>query len=153
MAGTSDVVRTYAEAKSRSDITAALAVCHPDVIFETIPFQAVAHGADEARAQFTGFLRAFPDYNVELEYLAESGDLVIGAGTIHATMKDSLAGIAPTGRSYALPFACHWTVRNDLITHERFFFDFHQMCEQLGLSTDEAGAHLAIWRERTNPTP
>ncbi|MFG2003556.1 ester cyclase [Spirillospora sp. NPDC048911] len=148
----SDIVRTYAEAKSRSDITAALAVCRPDVVFETVPFQAVAHGVEEARAQFTAFVRAFPDYDVELEYLVEAGDRVLGAGTIHATMKDSLAGIAPTGESYALPFACHWTVREGLIAHERFFFDFHQMCEQLGLSTDEAGARFAKWRAQAQRT-
>ncbi len=36
-----------------------------------------------------------------------------------------------------------------MIVHERFFFDFHQMCEQLGLSTESAGGKFAAWRERT----
>jgi steroid delta-isomerase-like uncharacterized protein len=139
-------VRAYAEAKSRADIPAALTWCHPDVVFETIAFQAVARGVEEAAVQFTGFLRAFPDYDVDLEYLCEAGGLVVGAGTIRATMKGPLAGIEPTGRAYALPFACHWTVRDGLIAHERFFFDFHQMCEQLGLSSDDAGARFAEWR-------
>nr|QXL90851.1 SnoaL-like domain-containing protein [Streptomyces sp.] len=143
-----DVVRVYAAAKSRADIPGALANCHPDVVFETIPFQAVARGTEEAALQFGGFLRAFPDYDVELEYLRETGGLVVGSGTIRATMAGPLAGIEPTGRAYALPFACHWTVRDGLIAHERFFFDFHQMCEQLGLSTDAAGARFAAWRER-----
>jgi ketosteroid isomerase-like protein len=142
-----EAVRAYAEAKSRGDISAALAHCHPGVVFETIAFQAVARGVEEAHRQFTGFLRAFPDYHVDLEYLCEAGGLVAGAGTIRATMKGRLAGIEPTGRSYALPFACHWTVRDGLIDHERFFFDFHQMCEQLWLSTEEAGVRFAQWRE------
>ncbi|MFD6327171.1 ester cyclase [Streptomyces sp. NPDC058442] len=146
-ASPADVVRTYAAAKSRADIPAALKGCHPDVVFETIPFQAVARGTEEAARQFTGFLRAFPDYHVELEYLHGMNGLVVGSGTIRATMAGPLAGIEPTNKAYALPFACHWTVRDGLITHERFFFDFHQMCEQLGLSTDAAGAKFAAWRE------
>ncbi|BCK55044.1 hypothetical protein NWFMUON74_28160 [Nocardia wallacei] len=65
---------------------------------------------------------------------------------MHATMAGSLAGMAPTGRRFRVPFACHWRVRAGRIVHERFFFDFHQMCEQLGLSTDDAAAHFAAWR-------
>ncbi|MGW4380418.1 ester cyclase [Kitasatospora sp. NPDC004531] len=149
-----EVVRAYAEAKSRGDVPAALTACHPDVVFETVPFQAVARGVAEAARQFTGFLRAFPDYRVELEYLNEAaGGLVVGAGTVRATMAGPLAGIEPTGRTYALPFACHWRVWNGLIAHERFFFDLNQMCEQLGLSTDAAGARFAAWRERSQGVP
>lgn len=74
---------------------------YAEAVFETIPFQAVAHGATEAAAHFDGFFRAFPDYTVELEYLCEAGDRV---------------------------------------------FEFHQMCAQLGLSTDDAAAHFAAWR-------
>lgn len=143
-----EVVRAYARAKSRADVPAAMRFCHPDVVFETVAFQAVATGRDDVARQNTAFLRTFPDYGVELEYLVEAGELALGSGTVRATMKEGLVGIAPTGRSFALPFACHWTVRDGLITHERFFFDFHQMCEQLGLSTEAAAAKFAAWRER-----
>lgn len=144
-----EVVRAYARAKSGADIPAAMRFCHPDVVFETIAFRAVATGWDEVARQNTAFLRTFPDYGVELEYLVEAGELAVGAGTVRATMRESLVGIEPTGRSFALPFACHWTVRDGLIAHERFFFDFHQMCEQLGLPTEAAAAKFAAWRERT----
>jgi ketosteroid isomerase-like protein len=142
-----EAVTAYAEAKSRADVPGALATCHADAVFETVPFQAVARGLTEAASQFAGFFHAFPDYAVKLEYLGESGDLVVGSGTIHATMAGPLAGIAPTGRAFSLPFACHWRVRDGLIVHERFFFDLNQMCEQLGMSTDAAAARFAAWRE------
>ncbi|MEV0663119.1 ester cyclase [Actinomadura luteofluorescens] len=142
------VVGAYARAKSRADIPAAMRFCHPDVVFETIAFRTVATGWDEVARQNAAFLRTFPDYGVELDYLVEAGELAVGAGTIRATMRKSLVGIEPTGRSFALPFACHWTVRDGLIVQERFFFDFHQMCEQLGLSTEAAAAKFTAWRER-----
>ncbi|MFC5814347.1 ester cyclase [Nonomuraea harbinensis] len=148
-----DVVRAYARAKSRADVQEALRYCGQDTVFETIAFQAVATGLGEVARQTTAFLRAFPDYGVELDYRAEADDLVVGAGTIRATMMESLVGIEPTGRAFALPFACHWRVRDGLIGHERFFFDFHQMCEQLGLSSADAAARFAAWRERVKAVP
>ncbi|WP_222426791.1 hypothetical protein [Amycolatopsis rhizosphaerae] len=45
-----------------------------------------------------------------------------------------------------MPFACHWRVRDGLIAQERFFFDFNQMCEQLGLPTEAAAARFSSWR-------
>ncbi|MEV5299769.1 ester cyclase [Amycolatopsis methanolica] len=61
----------------------------------------------EAERQFAGFFRAFRDYRVRADYLRTAGDLVVGAGTISATMRGALAGIEPTGKSFELPFACH----------------------------------------------
>ncbi|WP_327151399.1 ester cyclase [Nocardia sp. NBC_01329] len=142
-----ETVQIYAEAKSRADIAAALAACRDDAILETVPFRVVSRNRTEAAGHLTGFFRAFPDYSVELEYLHETDDLVVGAGTIRATMAGPLAGIEPTGHRFALPFACHWRVRDGLIAQERFFFDFHQMCEQLGLSTDAAAARFGAWRD------
>jgi hypothetical protein len=40
-----------------------------------------------------------------------------------------------TGRRFELPFACVWRVTGGLLAEERFFFDLHQMCEQLELDT------------------
>lgn len=142
------VVEAHAAAKSRADVEGALAVCAEDAVFETIPFQAVARGVDEARAQFTNFFRAFPDYNVEFEFLRAVEDMVFSAGTIRATMRGPLAGVEPTGRQFALPFACHWKVRDGLIVHEAFFYDFNQMCEQLGLDVRDAASRFAAWRSQ-----
>ncbi|MFI9589918.1 ester cyclase [Nonomuraea sp. NPDC052265] len=143
-----EVVRACARAKSRADVRTALRYCSPDTVFETTAFEAVATGIDDVARQTAAPLRTFPDYGVELEYLVAADDLVAGAGTIRATMTESLVGIGPTGGAFALPFACHWRVRDGLIAQERIFFDFHQMCEQLGLSTADAAARFAAWRER-----
>jgi predicted ester cyclase len=110
----------------------------------TVPFQAVARGVDKARAQFTNFLRAFPDYHVELDVLRAVEDMVFSSGAIRATMQGPLAGVEPTGQQYALPFACYWKIRDSLIVHVAFFYDFNQMCEQLGLDVSEPVRKLAV---------
>jgi steroid delta-isomerase-like uncharacterized protein len=144
------VVSAYSAAKTSGDIPGTLACCHDDVIFETNAFQSASHGKEEARQQFGAFLRAFPDYTVLLEDLREIDELVIGIGRITATMKQTLVGLEPTHRRFDLPFVCLWYVRDGLISSERFFYDFNQMCEQLGIGTDVAAAHFRTWRERVN---
>ncbi|MEV4114959.1 ester cyclase [Nonomuraea sp. NPDC049695] len=143
------VVRAHSKAKTSGDIAGALSWCREDVVFETVAFQTAAHGIDESRRQFQGFLGAFPDYSVQLEDLREMDDLVLGVGRITGTMKGPLAGIEPTGRAFDLPFVCLWYVQEGLITLERFFYDFNEMCEQLGIDTTTAANRFRAWRERT----
>lgn len=137
-----DAVLAYAEAKSRADLDAALELCQPDVVFDTVAFRAVARGRDEARRQFSAFFTAFPDYNVEVDGILAEGDAVAAHGAITATMAGPLAGLAPTGKRFRVPFACSWTVADGLLAHEQFFFDLHQMCEQLGLETSAVSGRL-----------
>ena len=141
-----EVVVAYADAKGAGDIDAALAVCHPTAVFETVAFQAVSSRRAETRVQASNFLRAFPDYHVEFGVLEQVDDLVLSSGTITGTMRGSLAGVEPTGRRFALPFACHWWIRDGLIVREQFFFDFNQMCEQLGLDVRDAARRFRHWR-------
>ena len=140
------LVRSYAEAKSRADIDAALALCRDDVVFETIPFQAVARGVADARRQFVVFFRAFPDYDVEVDDVVAKDEKVVVTGTIRATMLGALVDVGPTDRRYELPFMGLWWVDDGAILRERLFFDLNQMCEQLGVSTELVAGRLRASR-------
>jgi predicted ester cyclase len=141
-----EIVLAYASAKSSGDIDGALATCHPAAVIETLAFQAVSRSAGEARVQFRNFLSAFPDYKVNFSVLKAADDMVFSSGSITGTMQGPLAGIAPTGRSFELPFSCHWVVREGLIVNELFFYDFYQLCDQLGIDVNEAARHFRYWR-------
>jgi ketosteroid isomerase-like protein len=129
------VVAAYAEAKSRADVEEALRHCADDVIVQTVPFQVVVTGKAANRLSFTGFFSVFPDYAVDLEATAGQGELLTGWGTLRASMQGPLGRVEATRRRFELPFACVWRVADGLLAHERFFFDLHQMCEQLDLDT------------------
>jgi steroid delta-isomerase-like uncharacterized protein len=135
-----EVVCAYAEAKSRADVETALQHCSDDLVVETVPFQISIAGREANRAAFEAFFGVFPDYDVELDATTGAGELLAGWGTLRATMAGSIGRVDATGRRFELPFACVWHVRDGLLAHERFFFDLHQMCEQLGL---DAAAVLA----------
>jgi ketosteroid isomerase-like protein len=129
------VVAAYAQAKSRADVEEALRHCSDDLVVHTIPFQVAVEGKAANRASFTGFFSVFPDYDVELEGMTGEGDRLTGWGTLRATMRGPIGRVRATNRGFELPFACIWRVEDGLLAEERFFFDLHQMCEQLDLDT------------------
>ncbi|HKP90620.1 MAG TPA: nuclear transport factor 2 family protein [Thermoleophilaceae bacterium] len=136
----SEVVAAYAAAKSRADAEEAVRHCTDDFVVDTVAFGISIEGREANRASFEAFFGVFPDYGAALEGTAGDGEELASWGTIRATMRGPFGSIAPTGRRFELPYACVWRVRDGLLAYEQFFFDLHQMCEQLGL---EAPAVLA----------
>jgi ketosteroid isomerase-like protein len=131
-----EVVTAYAAAKSRADVDEALRHCSDDLLVQTVPFQITVEGKPANRASFTAFFGVFPDYDVELEAMTGEGEWLAGWGTLRATMRGPIARVKPTDCRFELPFACIWRVADGLLAEERFFFDMHQMCEQLGIDAD-----------------
>jgi ketosteroid isomerase-like protein len=141
-----DVVTAYAAAKSRADVDEALRHCSDDLVVQTVPFQVTVEGKEANRAAFTAFFGVFPDYDVELEAMTGDGDWLAGWGTLRATMRGAIGDVKPTDRRFVLSFACIWRVADGLLAEERFFFDLHQMCEQLEIA---AGDVMAAIRGRS----
>ena len=127
------LVHAYAEAKSRQDVAAALAVCHPDFVIETIPFGTASRDREDSAAQLRLFFSVFPDYRAETEGLASSEGSVAWWGRISLTFAGALAGLAPTGRTARLPAFSVFEVREGLLVRERFFFDLAMLCEGAGI--------------------
>lgn len=142
-----EAVARYAAAKSRQDVEAALAYCHADFVLDTIPFGIRGHGKEECAGQLGLFFATFPDYAVSIDGQAESPGAVTVWGTVRATMRGPFGRFAPTGRAFALPFACVFPLRDGLLAGERFFFDLNMMCEQLGLPVEQVAAELRSVRE------
>ena len=146
------VVQEYANAKSRADVDAALAVCTEGFVLETVPFQLTAVGKQEARMALGAFFSAFPDYEVTLEGLIEGDGEVAAWGVVRATMWGDLLSQKATGRGFELPMTCIFKLAGDRLAGESFFFDLNQMCEQLGLETAAVAADLRQARRTLETT-
>lgn len=127
------LVRCYAGAKSRQDAGAALALCSDDFVLETPAFGTRARSRSEAAAQLAVFFRAFPDYGVELEGIAEGPGVVATWGRARMSFRGEILGHAPTGKSADLPMFCLMRCEGGMLRSERFFFDRAELCEQIGL--------------------
>jgi len=127
------LVRCYGLAKSRQDVEAALAICHPDFSIETVSFGVASADRADTAAQLGVFFTAFPDYGVTLAGLACGTGSATCWGTARMTFAGGFLGLAPTGRTATLPFFCVFDFQDGLLRRERFFFDCATLCEQIGL--------------------
>jgi predicted ester cyclase len=138
-----DLVRSYAEAKSRQDVAAALAICHPSFSIETIPFGTESRDRDETAAQLGLFFSVFPDYRADTEGLAAGDGCVTWWGTITLSFEGPLLGVPPTGRTTTVPAFSVFEFREEQLSKERFFFDLVSLCDGIGASVEDVTGALA----------
>ena len=131
-----ELAQALAVAKSRQDVPAALKVLHPEMLLETPAFGTSARGLAENEKVLSRFFASFPDYNVVLEGHAANDDALLCWGRVQMTMTGDRFGVAPNGKRADLPVFIQFGFKDDLIAHERFFFDLSELCAQSGVSTD-----------------
>jgi hypothetical protein len=150
-----DVALAYGRAKSRQDITAALACCTDDFVLETIAFGMRAAGRAEVEHDLGVFFHQFPDYRFTTTSHAESPGVVVLSG--HITM--TWSGRLPPGtllgrilrmrrRRVELPAVAVLDVRDGLLARERFYFDMGELCRQLRLPLRVVRGLLRATEER-----
>jgi ketosteroid isomerase-like protein len=129
-ANSDDPVRCFAEAITRCDVDAALAVCDPEVAFLSVlavdgrPYV----GHEGIRRYFDDITSAWEEWRVDIHgtALASDGRVVIEM-TMHARGKGSGAPLAE--------FAAHiWTLRNGKLLRNEPFREPEQAARAAGLS-------------------
>jgi predicted ester cyclase len=131
-----ELAQALAAAKSRQDVPAALKVLHPEMLLENPAFGTSARGLAENEKVLSRFFASFPDYNVVLEGHTANDEALVCWGRVQMTMTGDRFGVAPNGRRAELPVFIQFAFKDDLIVHERFFFDLSELCAQSGVSTD-----------------
>ena len=131
-----ELAQALAVAKSRQDVPAALKVLHPEMLLENPAFGTCARGLAENEKVLGRFFAAFPDYNVVLESHAANEDTLVCWGRVRMTMIGDRFGVVSNGQRAELPVFIQFGFKDDLIVHERFFFDLSELCAQSGVSTD-----------------
>jgi hypothetical protein len=63
-----------------------------------------------------------------------------------AALRGPLGTLPPTGGTARLPVCSVFTTRDGLLAAERFFFDLHGLCTQLGVALPDVDAALAPFR-------
>ncbi|QWF76655.1 ester cyclase [Amycolatopsis sp. CA-230715] len=131
-----ELAQALATAKSEQDLPAAMRLFHRDMVLETPAFGTEARGLAENEKALTRFFRSFPDYHVVLTGHAAGENTLVCWGTARLTMTGDRFGVLPRGRTAELPVFVQFSFRENLIAHERFFFDLAELCAQSGVSTD-----------------
>ncbi|MBI5285624.1 MAG: ester cyclase [Chloroflexi bacterium] len=134
-----DVARTYTEAWNKRDFSRMREMMHADYSYAGGDGQEQS-GADAGMAVAQMFASAFPDGRIDIVSVKEAGDTAIVEFIGRGTHKGELMGIAPTGKTIALPVCNVLEVRDGKIYREREYMDMFTMMAQLGVAGIPAAA-------------
>lgn len=127
-----DVLLAHVQAENRHDMHATLATVHPECVFIDQPLGLRFEGHTGARAHYEMWWKAFAnttDQGGQLHWVND--DLLIADSAFIGTHQGAFAGIAPTQRSFRLPFVVFVEFRDGLLATERFVYDLNGLLGQL----------------------
>jgi predicted ester cyclase len=140
----------HRDAEAARDYDRILATFVEDCFLETQALGLRNEGQAAVRKAYKeGYFTAFPDLEPEDEGHAFGDDVMVVWGTLRGTSEGEWMGVAPSGRSFAVPFANVTPFRDGLMAGESIYFDLATLCEQAALPLADVRAAA---RQRARPS-
>jgi len=140
MANAESIAREVVDAVNRDDMAALKALLHPEYSYRG-PDGQIERGQDAGVAIVQMYRKAFPDdLKMEIKNIYAAGDTAVLEFIGGGTHRGELAGVAPTGRSVAMPVVTILEMRDGKVHTEREYFDSGYMMQQLGVVPAAASA-------------
>jgi ketosteroid isomerase-like protein len=125
------IVERLAQAKSRQDVAAAMAIYHPDGVLESPCLGTHYVGADIEGA-IAGWFAFAPDYEVQLDGHGMDKDTLCSWGRASFTPAFTANGAIPNGRRASTPVFILFQFKDGRICSESFHFDVVAVARQCG---------------------
>ena len=129
-----EIARASTDAWNRRDFDKMRSLMHPDYSYTGGDGQP-QKGQDAGIAINRMFATAFPDGRIDVVRVHETGDTAIVEFVGRGTHKGDLMGIAPTGKTVAIPVCDVLEIRDGKIYSEREYMDMMTIMVQLGVAT------------------
>ena len=128
----------HREAELARDYDGILDTFVEDCFLDTKPLDLRSEGRDAVRRTYEeGYFAAFPDLAPEDVGEAFGDDVMVVWGFLRGTSGGEWMGVAPTDRSFVVPFANVTPFRDGLMEGETIYFDLATLCEQVGFPLAE----------------
>ncbi len=121
------------EANWRDRDAGALAADHAVAGIVISPTGGVLEGREEIERVYRVWMNAFPDLAITVTDLLIDGDRVVQLLDVVGTHAGDFLGLPPTGRRLQVVGAFVFTMRDNLIVHERRILDFTGVLVQVGV--------------------
>lgn len=127
-----EIVERLAQAKSRQDVAATMAVYHPDGVLES-PSLGSRYAGTEIEGAITGWFAFAPDYKVRLDGHGLDGETLCCWGEIAFTPAFTAGGAVPNGNRVSVPVFILFRFRDGRVSWESFHFDVAGVARQCGV--------------------
>lgn len=150
----------HVAAETRKDLAGAVAGYLEDCYYQNVPLGFRIQGRERVAAYYRRTWDALPDGEVAVEGEAFGNDVAVHWGTFRSTFRGTLLGAGSATRRLEFPVISVLTFRDGKIRSESLVFDLATMCEQIGVSLDEARRAIAhddlthrVWQDAFVPRP
>ncbi len=143
------LVNELAKAKGEQNVSAALAIYHPDVELVSPSFNGVAKGREAVEQQLKVFFSLFPDYQVSLEQQAINGHVMLATGQVRVTLNVPGKGCP----QIQLPVFIEFHFHEGRISKEVFYLDAGMVCKKSGVTPKELAQATKILQEKLSSLP
>lgn len=132
------VLQRHLMAENAHDMAGTLATVHEDCIFRDLATGQVFHGRAGAERHYRQWWEAFGNVVERSPYGGAhwiDDEAYVAEPQYTGRHTGDFLGLAPTGRSFTLPFTVFVKFRDGLFVEERFYYDLATLLRQLGQET------------------
>ena len=144
MADNANLVRGLLEAWNQRNFDEIAASTAPDATITIVGSGDTFEGIEGVRQYNEMWAAGFPDGQVTLDRVIESGDYVAteytGRGTHTGTLVTGMGEIPATGRSVTLHLCDITEIKDGKVQSQRTYFDTGSMMAQLGLAAEQTAS-------------
>ncbi|WP_152041838.1 ester cyclase [Salinigranum salinum] len=142
-------VRRYVEEfLSGGDVATATALAHEELRVHQLDADVERSGRALTVKRVQGLHESVPDYGLTIDELFDGGDTVTVRATASGTPTRTWNGLAPTGRSFAVPTVHVFRLEDGRIVEQWELTDRLGVRQQLGLVPPTPRALFALGRSR-----
>ena len=127
------ILRQHLAAETVFDMEGTLATLTEDCVFEDVPTGEAYRGRDSVRAYYNEWWTAFAIVPQDIRSYIVSETFLIVETRFVGAHRGKYRGTAPTGRPLNLPVAIFISLRDGLMSGERFYYDRATLLAQIGI--------------------
>jgi steroid delta-isomerase-like uncharacterized protein len=127
------ILHQHLAAETVFDMEGTLATLTEDCVFEDVPTGEVHRGREAVRAYYREWWSAFGIVPQDIRSYIAAEDFLIVETRFVGRHQGSNRGASPTGKPLNLPVAIFISLRDDLMSGERFYYDRATLLAQIGI--------------------
>jgi steroid delta-isomerase-like uncharacterized protein len=117
------LVARWARAWSTQDTPLFLSLFTEDAHYCDVALEKTFRGREAVKAFFEGTFVTFPDFKMEIERGAVTGEAAAGEWVMSGTFLGESFGVPPTGRAFRVHGCCFMRILNGLIIEHRDYWN------------------------------
>jgi steroid delta-isomerase-like uncharacterized protein len=121
--GEDNVVMRWARAWSTHDAPLFLSLFAEDASYCDVALGKVFRGREAINTFFKGTFITFPDFKMEIEHCAVTGEAAAGEWVMSGTFLGESFGVPPTGKAFRIQGCCFMRIADGLIVEHGDYWD------------------------------